>query len=619
MGLTQALGASLSGLQATQAGLSVVAGNVANAQTPGYVARTVTQVETVSPGGGNGVNVSGINRQLDTYVQGQLWTESAGGGYADLSANFYQQLQQVYGQPGSATALDTVFNNFTSAIQALSSSPASFSVQSQAVNAAQVLAQQLNNATQSIQTLRTEADQGIASDVQQANLALQQIAQANQKLATGGFDPSTADTLEDQRDQAITQLSKLMNITVLRGDNNQISVLTSTGVELAGTTAGQLSFTATGSISASQQWSGDPTKSGLSGITLVSPSGQSTDLVATNSLQSGEIGAYVNMRDNVLVQAQSQLDQLAAQMSSAISDTTTAGTAVTVGPNSGFDVNLGNVANGNTIHLTYTDSVNVQHTVTIMRVDDPSALPLPNSATTDPNDTVIGLNFSGGAASVATQLNTALAGAGLQFSNPSGSTLEVLDTGTGTTVNAASTTTTASTLTGGSGALPLFVDGANPYTGVITGTGSEVTGFAGRISVNQSLVDDPSGMIDYSPSTAPGDATRPNFIYNQLVNGTYQYSPSTGLGSPANPYQGTLSNYLSQVVNMQSTAANNATNLQSGQDVVVNALQSRFNSTSSVSIDTEMTNLLTLQNTYGANARVVTTVKSMLDTLMQMI
>jgi flagellar hook-associated protein 1 FlgK len=230
---------------------------------------------------------------------------------------------------------------------------------------------------------------------------------------------------------------------------------------------------------------------------------------------------------------------------------------------------------------------------------------------------LIGLDFSGGAASVATQLNTALAGAGLQFSG-AGTTLEVLDTGTGTTVNAASTTTTATTLTGGSGALPLFVDGASPYTGVITGTGSEVIGFAGRISVNQSLLDDPSGMIAYSASTPQGDATRPNFIYDRLANGTHQYSSSTGLGSPGNPYQGTLSNYLSQVVNMQSTAANNAANLQSGQDVVVNALQARFNTKSAVSIDTEMTNLLTLQNTYGANARVVSTVKAMLDTLMQM-
>jgi len=72
------------------------------------------------------------------------------------------------------------------------------------------------------------------------------------------------------------------------------------------------------------------------------------------------------------------------------------------------------------------------------------------------------------------------------------------------------------------------------------------------------------------------------------------------------------------MISVQSIAANAATNLQAGQDIVVNALQSRFNSTSAVNIDTEMANLLTLQNTYGANARVMSTVKAMLDALMQM-
>jgi flagellar hook-associated protein 1 FlgK len=75
---------------------------------------------------------------------------------------------------------------------------------------------------------------------------------------------------------------------------------------------------------------------------------------------------------------------------------------------------------------------------------------------------------------------------------------------------------------------------------------------------------------------------------------------------------------MSQVVSTQSIAANAASNLQAGQDIVVNALQARFNSASAVNIDTEMGNLLTLQNTYSANARVMSTVKQMLDALMQM-
>ena len=121
----------------------------------------------------------------------------------------------------------------------------------------------------------------------------------------------------------------------------------------------------------------------------------------------------------------------------------------------------------------------------------------------------------------------------------------------------------------------------------------------------------------YQPSTPVGDATRPTFIYDQLMSASLSYSPVSGIGSATTPFQGTLSAYMSQVVSTQSVAASAASNLQAGQSIVVNALQARFDSASGVSIDTEMANLLTLQNAYGANARVMGTVKAMLETLMQ--
>jgi flagellar hook-associated protein 1 FlgK len=617
MSLTQALATSLSGLTATQTNLSIVAGNVANAQTPGYIAQSAVQVATASGDAGAGVSIASINRLLDQFVQQQLRSESSGGAYADLRAKFYQQLQQIYGQPGSNTSLDSAFNNFTTAVQALSTSPNSSAAQSQTIGAAQALAQQLNNATNNIQTLRGQADQGIAGDVQQANNALQQIASINQQLAGSSSTDSTAALLENQRDQYIDQLAKLMDIRVVQGSNNQVSVFTGSGTQLVGTQASQLNFSPTGTVAATDQWNADPTKSGLGTITLVSPAGDSVDLVASGGIRSGEISGYLNMRDSVLVQAQGQIDEIAAQMSKALSDTTTAGATVT----GGFDADIGGLSNGNTIQVSYTDGSNVQHNITIVRVDDPSALPLSNAATANPNDTVVGVDFSGGPASVVTQLNTALGATGLQFSNPSGTLLEVVNSGSpAITVNAVSTTATATSLTGGSGALPLFVDGATAFTGAITSAGAESTGYAGRISVNSALIADPKKLVTYqtSPPTPAGDATRPNFIYNQLVNASLEYSPAAGIGGAASPFQGTLSAYVSQMVSVQSIAANAASNLQAGQDIVVNALQTRFNSTSAVSIDTEMAHLLTLQNAYGANARVMSTVKAMLDALLQM-
>jgi flagellar hook-associated protein 1 FlgK len=307
-------------------------------------------------------------------------------------------------------------------------------------------------------------------------------------------------------------------------------------------------------------------------------------------------------------------------MSKALSDLTTNGTPVTVGPNAGFTVDMADVLPGNTVQITYTDASSVQHRITVVRVEDPAALPLPDSLTADPADRVVGVSFVGGAAAVAARLTTALGSTGLQFSNPSGSLLQVLNGGLATTVDTLSATATMTSFTSGNPQLPLFTDGSSPFTGVITADGTQTTGFAGRIAVNPALFTDPTQLVIFqtAPPTPLGDATRPNFISDQLTSASFLFSPATGIGGSAAPFDGTLSAFIGQVVGFQGQAANAATNLKDGQEIVVNALQQRFTEKSGVSIDLEMSRLLTLQNAYGANARVMTTVKQMFDILLQM-
>jgi flagellar hook-associated protein 1 FlgK len=615
MSLIQALSTAMSGLSAAQAGLTVTAGNVANANTPGYVRESANLVATAAGSAGASVDVAGVNRTLDQLVQTQLWTETSGGSYADAKAQLYQQLQQAYGTPGAANAFDSAFNTLSTAMQALASSPASPSAQGSALSAAQAFVQNLNTTSSAIQGLRTQAEQGIGTDVDQANAAMQQIAQINRELAASTTQDSATAALEDQRDQAITQLSQLMNIKVVATGNNQVAVFTGSGTQLVGTQASTLSFDGRGALSATSVWSADPSKRGVGTITLTSPSGDTTDLIANKSIQSGQIAAYLEMRDQILPQAQSQIDQLATQVSQTLSNQTTAGTAVTSGAQAGFTVDVGGLLPGNSAQITYTDAANVHHTVTIVRVDDPSALPLPNNPAT-PNDQTIGVNFTGGMGSVVSQLNAAL-GTNLQFSNPSGTTLQVLNATPAVTVNALSATATATTLNGGSAQLPLFLDGTAPITGAITGAGSQDTGLAARIVVNPALIANASGLVMFSPATAAGDPTRPNFIAGQLTNAQPTFAPQ-GAGGQSAPFTGTFANYMSQVIGQQSQAASAAANLQQGQDVVVNALQQRLSSTSGVNIDQEMSNLISLQTSYSANARVLTTVQQMMTTLLQM-
>ena len=620
MSLTQALSTALSGLQVNQASISMVASNVANADTPGYTRKVVNQV-SIGAGSSIGVRVSDIQRQIDLYIQRQLRVENAGASYADTRAQMYSQLQEIYGQPGSDTSLESVYNSFTSALQVLSTSPDDPGARTAVVNSAQLLTQQLNQLSGSIQGQRANAELAIADGVNRANEAMKQIASLNQQIAGSTPGDSATQALQDQRDSYIDQLSQLMDINVMAGDRGQVSIFTSSGTQLVGAQAAQLSFDAVGTITPASQWSANPSQRGVGTIMLIPPSGTPVDLIQNRSIRSGTIAAYLQMRDQDLVQAQNQLDALAAGMAQALSDKTTAGTAVSPLPQNGFDIDVGGLSQGNTVTINYTDTAtNTSHTITLVRVDDPAALPLSNTATATANDSVFGINFSGGMASVITQINAALTGTGMSASNPSGTTLEVLDDGAANTVdvNSVSATKTVTGLLGGSAELPLFTDGSTPFTGAITSRGSQVTGLAARITVNPSVVADPSSLVAYQSGTAAGDSTRPDFILQQLTGASLTFSPNTGIGTTSAPFVGTLTTYLRQVVSQQGEAASSADNLKQGQDVVLNALQQRFNNASGVNVDQEMANLLTLQNSYAANARVMSAVKEMLDALINM-
>src|SRR6185437_3879976 len=229
MGLSSALAIAMSGLRANQAALSITSSNVANSQTPGYVTESVDQIQLASGSYGSSVQTTGVERELDLFVQSQLRTEMSGGAYADQMSNILNQLQSVYGTPGGQGSLETALNNFTSALQAISTSSGSSSSQSAAVAAAQNLAQSLNSTTQGIQSLRSNVNNDIGNCVTQANAAMTAIANLNSQLQGMTSNDPAAATLEDQRDTAINSLSQLMDIRTVT-DGNQVNVLTGNGV-----------------------------------------------------------------------------------------------------------------------------------------------------------------------------------------------------------------------------------------------------------------------------------------------------------------------------------------------------------------------------------------------------
>lgn len=624
MGLSSVLSTANQGLGLTQRSLDVVAQNIANADTPGYTQKSLQPVQLVSNGAAVGITSVELQRTVDVFLQSQIWTETAAFNNADVRHQFLQQLDQLFGAPGGANSLDTLIDSFAGSLQELTNTPDAFTSRAQVVGDAEVLAQQLRQLSGDIQSLRQLAEDTIANEIDELNSALQSLSEINGQLnlvASTGAPP--ADLL-DERDKFIGQISQFLEINVTENTNGSVSIVSRTGNTLLGNSPVTLTFDQRGDITANSLYTTDPATSGVGTISLVSSNGFSIDLIENNALNTGRLGALIDIRDNILVEAQGQLDELAHGLALSLSNSNVSGTAATVGAATGFDVDVAGLQPGNPVSVTYTTTPpGTTQTVTIIRVDDASQLPLSNDVTADPNDTVIGIDFSGGTAAAATAIDTAL-GTGVTVSNPAGTTLRFLDDGAiGTTdIDAVTATITATAVQDAGLGLPLFIDGGlspQAYTASLDG-GPQKLGFASRISINDQVKQDNELLVRHStsPLTPLGDPDRPVELYARLADRPFTFSPGSGIGSTQNPFSSTLTSFADRVIAEQTGKVEVAAREKAAQDVVLQSLQVRFDSDVGVDIDSELSDLITLQNTYSANARVIQTVDELMQILLRL-
>lgn len=622
MGLSTSLNTAIGGLNATQVGIGVVSQNVANAGTTGYIRRSVSTVEDYS-GFNSSVQSTQVQRLLDKIVQHQLWQEASGAGYTSTRASALSNLDQLYGEPGSSTALDTIFNKFTSSLQALQNDPSNYNLRSNVLDAATGLARQLNTLSAGVQTLRSQAESGIADGVTKVNQLLGALTDVNSRIVARPADNTTAD-LRDQRDRILSELSQYVDIKTTEDARGSVSVMTGSGTQIFdGTPTVQFSFDEHMGLSPDDQWSADPAKRGVGTIRMVDNSGNASDAIANKVFRSGSIAANIELRDKTLVQAQAQLDEIAAQMSKALSDQEIAGTPVTAGAATGFEVDLAGLQSGNTVTLDYKVTPGGQtQRFTFVRVESGASLPLPASASGDANNRVVGIDFSGGPASVAAQIQAAV-GTGFTVTN-TGTTLSIVDDGAAGTrdvvgLTARPTNTTLSSA-GGPAELPFFVDGlaGTAFTGSYEG-GSQTLGFASRITVNPALIADRSLLVvhDSAAPTAEGDDTRPSLLLDRLTKSQQAFTNAVGVDGNSATQNMTVATFVQRVVSSQGQAVEAAKRLDEGQQVALASIQSRFQETSQVNVDQEMSQLIELQTAYAANARIISTVKEMMDVLMR--
>ena len=518
--LTTALNAARSGLAASQAGIDVTSRNIANANTVGYTAKSIQQSDLIIGGESRGVTRLAAQRQVDAFLQQQIRTENATTSALSAKADMLTRIDNMFGTPDSETSISASIDKLASRLSDLISSPEDSAARLTFLNQASHVATDLNSMSKTVQNMRLEAEQNISDSVSQANALLKQVADLNKQISQRVGSSLSAADLQDQRDQAVTELSKLMDLRVNERDDGTVTIFTAGGQLLLDKTPAELTFDQHTQIDATSAYDRDPTKRTVGTISLVTGSTK-VDLVAAGAFQSGSIGGNLELRDKILPEAQKQLDEIASQLALSMSQEKVDSTAATSGAATGFDLDTSAIQDGNSISLTYNDN-GTSKTVTFVRVDDASALPLSDTDTAQTGDTVVGIDFNQPMAGIVSDMQAALPSS-VQVSNPSGNTIRVLDDGAAGTsdITSLSATVTPTSLTDSGKGLSLFVDGdgGKLYTNA-QGAVDQKTGFASRITVNPDVVADDSLLVTYQTvggATSPGDSTRPEELYNRLT------------------------------------------------------------------------------------------------------
>lgn len=298
MSLTLSLVNALTGLQAAQNNLAVIAGNIANANTAGYSREVLTETQIDHGQGGEGVSTSVAQRISDPILVANLNTQNTVASSATTLSNFYQDIQNLFGSVSGANSLSDTLGTFSSAMQTLATTPEDTVAQENAVSAGQAIASQLHSLSSGIQTLRSNADTGIGTAVAQVNTLLGNIASYNSDIARArSMDQSTA-TFEDQRDQAVQQLAQQMNIQTYTNADDSMVVTTPSGKTLVDGIAEQLTFTPSGALTASVAGSGIS----INGLDI------------TGDITGGNIGALLQMRNQQLPALTAELNQFTNQL-----------------------------------------------------------------------------------------------------------------------------------------------------------------------------------------------------------------------------------------------------------------------------------------------------------------
>ncbi|MCA9247289.1 MAG: flagellar hook-associated protein FlgK [Planctomycetales bacterium] len=231
MSLSSSIQLANNSLKAAQIGLQVVGQNIANANTPGYIREEVVYAPAGTQKKGDlvlglGVKVEAIVQKVDSFLENRLRGAVSDRASAEAQEDALQQLEGLIGEL-TDTDLSTSLNNFFNSVSEVLNQPESVTVRNLAVLQGDTLARDIQQIHRRAVEIRNHLNGEIENISGDINRLTKEIAELNFRIAEtegGGSSSSDAVGLRDQRLEALSELSEIIEIRALEQPDGTVSV-----------------------------------------------------------------------------------------------------------------------------------------------------------------------------------------------------------------------------------------------------------------------------------------------------------------------------------------------------------------------------------------------------------
>ena len=611
MGLFDTLNIGYSGLSAAELSTSVTGHNISNANDEFYTRQRVTTAastpfQTNSGQIGTGVQVTQISRIHDEYVYTRYKDSSNTLSHDDYMqqsleevAKYFPDLQDV----GISQDLKNYFDSWND----LASNANEDSQKIALVQNASTLTSNINDTRENLRNFQDSLNNQLKSNIDEVNSIGKRIADINKEISKAESTNDTkANDLRDQRDSLELTLSKILDVSAYKSDISSLNSIdshaTGEGVDYHLNIAGS-SFV-DGSTFHPLVIDSSGNESNYYSIYSESQDGTRYDL--TDKIIGGKAGAILDLRGRDIEKdknsgypadgiVQGYIDSLDTFSKSLITNTNniyaqSASNKMVSPSHQDLSSDLAllnsdlNIKSGSFDVVMYDEDgkevgrkrINIDQTTSMDNDSQSSSIVTQINSNSDDNGDNSSTN------DIDDYFFASYSADGVFALSPK-------DSNKNYSIS--------------------FEDSGTNFPGAI-GINQFFTGDnAKNIAVNSDFMRDPSAMQGYK-APVPGN----NDVANKMVQ--LQYDDVEFYSSNGVVVQDTLSGYYNSLTTKIAADGEDAGRSQETSKALYNSVQAEFQSVSGVNTDEELTNLMKFQTAYSANAKVITTVDEMLNTLL---